>query len=115
MYHFSECQCYTPGTIEGSNICNNINGRCDSKCEPGCKRGYIGSHCNECNDKKGYGRLGSSKLGYCNVCLTEFYNANGAIGRGCTKEGFAGENCDECANGYVGYPDCHPCNKHIKG
>uniref|UniRef100_A0A3Q3D5A7 Basement membrane-specific heparan sulfate proteoglycan core protein n=1 Tax=Hippocampus comes TaxID=109280 RepID=A0A3Q3D5A7_HIPCM len=31
------------------------------------------------------------------------------------KDGFGGLRCDRCAIGYMGYPDCQPCNCSIDG
>ncbi|GAB0186673.1 laminin subunit alpha-2 [Grus japonensis] len=31
------------------------------------------------------------------------------------KTGYAGEHCNRCALGYIGYPECLPCNCSLKG
>ncbi|XP_074943697.1 laminin subunit alpha-2 isoform X1 [Phalacrocorax aristotelis] len=31
------------------------------------------------------------------------------------KTGYAGESCNRCALGYIGYPECLPCNCSLKG
>uniref|UniRef100_A0A663M1U5 Laminin subunit alpha-2 n=1 Tax=Athene cunicularia TaxID=194338 RepID=A0A663M1U5_ATHCN len=31
------------------------------------------------------------------------------------KTGYAGESCNRCALGYIGYPECLPCNCSVKG
>lgn len=31
------------------------------------------------------------------------------------KEGYGGSRCDQCINGYYGYPNCRPCNCSLIG
>lgn len=31
------------------------------------------------------------------------------------KEGYGGSRCDQCINGYYGYPNCKPCNCSLIG
>ena len=47
---FSECQCFLNGTIDESNVCEKSyvsNGSCHS--QPGCKYGYNGHDCGNCD------------------------------------------------------------------
>ncbi|KAF6114498.1 hypothetical protein HJG60_010489 [Phyllostomus discolor] len=46
------------------------------------------------------------------VCIKDEKHARPGLGPGSChcKPGFGGINCDRCARGYTGYPDCKPCN-----
>ncbi|XP_036901675.1 laminin subunit alpha-2 isoform X3 [Sturnira hondurensis] len=46
------------------------------------------------------------------VCVKDEKHARPGLGPGSChcKPGFGGINCDRCARGYTGYPDCKPCN-----
>ncbi|ELP85793.1 serine-threonine protein kinase, putative [Entamoeba invadens IP1] len=74
--------CTTPCTLPA--VC--FDGKCVSKFDKQCAL-----HCNECVDGK------------CNSCLSNY-----DLTKDCSScaEGFSGELCDTCADGYNDYPAC---------
>ncbi|XP_078328724.1 uncharacterized protein LOC111111957 isoform X2 [Crassostrea virginica] len=88
--------------------CNNVNGYCDSGCNPGwmgdncqqpCYHGLYGQHCTQtCNDK-------------CDGCN----NVNGVCDRGC-KPGWRGDYCQQpCSHGSYGQECTMTCNARCDG
>eukprot|EP01063_Lacrimia_lanifica_P024273 TRINITY_DN3220_c0_g7_i1.p1 TRINITY_DN3220_c0_g7~~TRINITY_DN3220_c0_g7_i1.p1 ORF type:complete len:2491 (+),score=389.07 TRINITY_DN3220_c0_g7_i1:59-7531(+) len=90
------------------------------KCECECKLGFDGASCDRC-------AAGATGYPSCTACsLAADCSGNAAAvntnARGtaceCTcLEGFSGSKCDECAEGYVDYPNCRQCSSetHCNG
>ncbi|NXJ95351.1 LAMA2 protein, partial [Corythaixoides concolor] len=51
------------------------------------------------------------------TCVKDEKHAEGGMLPGFChcKTGYAGESCNRCALGYIGYPECLPCNCSLKG
>uniref|UniRef100_A0A8B9FEP2 Laminin subunit alpha 3 n=1 Tax=Amazona collaria TaxID=241587 RepID=A0A8B9FEP2_9PSIT len=92
----------------GQRLCDDVTGKCicpprtvKPKCEV-CKKNYFSYHplvgCESCN---------CSERGIINAASPECGKNNGQ----CTcKPGIRGRQCDQCAPGTYGFPNCMPCN-----
>ncbi len=88
--------CSGHGTLNASDECD-------------CYTGYAGSNCDQCDD--GYtGYPDCEEEEESGVCAGIDCNGHGKCLesiQGCScYTGYAGEFCDECMQGYEGYPDC---------
>ena len=114
-FYFLACECY----VNGTDICDNMNGNCH------CSVGYMGETCRNCSE--GFFNSGSienpicqGKFGYnlnfflwlyhkilanfyligCDCYIQGTQDCNGVSG-GCTcKNGYEGDNCDQCEGGF---------------
>lgn len=118
------CQplCDPTTTCSGNGVCNT-----DGTCS--CNQGYAGSDCGQC-DTNYY------LYPDCIFCMADSTcNGHGTCGNGlqtrrnrlasklglkifilrvCTcNTGYAGVFCNQCDTGYVGYPNCVPCDPSI--
>ncbi|KAM4686050.1 LOW QUALITY PROTEIN: laminin subunit alpha-3 [Amazona ochrocephala] len=92
----------------GQRLCDDVTGKCicpprtvKPKCEV-CKKNYFSYHplvgCESCS---------CSERGIINAASPECEKNNGQ----CTcKPGIRGRQCDQCAPGTYGFPNCMPCN-----
>ncbi|KFW72369.1 Laminin subunit alpha-3, partial [Pygoscelis adeliae] len=92
----------------GQRLCDDVTGKCicpprtvKPKCEV-CEKHYFSYHplagCESCN---------CSEKGVVNVASPECEKTNGQCK---CKPGIKGRQCDQCAPGTYGFPNCVPCN-----
>ncbi|XP_074998078.1 laminin subunit alpha-3 [Calonectris borealis] len=97
----------------GQRLCDDVTGKCicppqtvKPKCEV-CEKHYFSYHplagCESCN---------CSKKGVVNVASPECEKTNGQCK---CKPGIKGRQCDQCAPGTYGFPNCVPCNCNRDG
>ncbi|XP_053394147.1 laminin subunit alpha-2-like isoform X2 [Mercenaria mercenaria] len=97
--------------IDCTDFTTGIN--CE-KCLPGYYRPRGVSQnanrpCRQCNCQESVGSTG--------ICVVDDSMADEGLmpGSCICKEGFAGQNCDQCAPGYHSFPYCEPCSCSIAG
>ena len=104
------CYCNVKGSVGAQ--CDAADGRCQ------CKDRYAGEKCDHCT--VGYFNSSSSsgdvlKLEECIPCHCDELGTepdtycDRQTGQCQCKDGFGGINCDQCAVGFYGYPDCVKC------
>ncbi|KAM6103707.1 LOW QUALITY PROTEIN: laminin subunit alpha-3 [Theristicus caerulescens] len=97
----------------GQRLCDDVTGECicpprtvKPKCEV-CQKHYFSYHplagCESCN---------CSEKGIVNVASPECEKNNGQCK---CKPGIKGRQCDQCAPGTYGFPNCVPCNCNRDG
>ncbi|KFM11849.1 Laminin subunit alpha-3, partial [Aptenodytes forsteri] len=97
----------------GQRLCDDVTGKCicpprtvKPKCEV-CEKHYFSYHplagCESCN---------CSEKGVVNVASPECEKTNGQCK---CKPGIKGRQCDQCAPGTYGFPNCVPCNCNRDG
>uniref|UniRef100_A0A8C3JMH8 Laminin subunit alpha 3 n=1 Tax=Calidris pygmaea TaxID=425635 RepID=A0A8C3JMH8_9CHAR len=97
----------------GQRLCDDMTGKCicpprtlKPKCEV-CEKHYFSYHplagCESCN---------CSERGVVNVASPECEKTNGQCK---CKPGIKGRQCDRCAPGTYGFPNCLPCNCNRDG
>ncbi|XP_075350602.1 laminin subunit alpha-3 [Mycteria americana] len=97
----------------GQRLCDDVTGKCicpprtvKPKCEV-CEKHYFSYHplagCESCN---------CSEKGVINVASPECEKTNGQCK---CKPGIKGRQCDQCAPGTYGFPNCVPCNCNRDG
>ncbi|KFO77914.1 Laminin subunit alpha-3, partial [Cuculus canorus] len=97
----------------GQRLCDEVTGKCicppqtvKPKCEV-CEKHYFSYHplagCESCN---------CSEKGVVNVASPECEKNNGQCK---CKPGIKGRQCDQCAPGTYGFPNCVPCNCNRDG
>uniref|UniRef100_A0A8C0I9R9 Laminin subunit alpha 3 n=1 Tax=Bubo bubo TaxID=30461 RepID=A0A8C0I9R9_BUBBB len=97
----------------GQRLCDDVTGKCicpprtvKPKCEA-CEKHYFSYHplagCESCN---------CSERGVINVASPECEKSNGQCE---CKPGIRGRQCDQCAPGTYGFPNCVPCNCNRDG
>uniref|UniRef100_A0A8D0L0C7 Laminin subunit alpha 3 n=1 Tax=Strix occidentalis caurina TaxID=311401 RepID=A0A8D0L0C7_STROC len=97
----------------GQRLCDDVTGKCicpprtvKPKCEA-CEKHYFSYHplagCESCN---------CSERGVINVASPECEKNNGQCK---CKPGIRGRQCDQCAPGTYGFPNCVPCNCNRDG
>ena len=104
------CECHPEGS-DGPNC--SLNGICS------CKKHVVGEKCDKCEN-------GYANHPKCDECDTAFYGNNGTQCRPCEcnekgsksqdcdktsgdcdcKENVVGKHCDQCKEGFGGFPDC---------
>ncbi|XP_061560847.1 laminin subunit alpha-2 isoform X5 [Phycodurus eques] len=106
------------GQYRGGGVCISCRGNTD------------GINCQSC--VPGYYRPAGVNAEEESPCIPCSCDSHGSHGQSCVedssratpsqppgscrcKEGFGGLRCDRCAIGYMGYPDCQPCNCSIEG
>ncbi|EOB08656.1 Laminin subunit alpha-2, partial [Anas platyrhynchos] len=124
-------ECYYDQNVADKNQSLNVHGEYigGGVCV-NCTRHTDGINCETCVD--GYFRPKGVNAYSPDPCQPCSCDPNGSLHENCVKDekhaegdmlpgfchckiGFAGEQCDRCALGYVGYPDCQPCNCSLKG
>uniref|UniRef100_A0A8B9UA09 Laminin subunit alpha-2 n=1 Tax=Anas zonorhyncha TaxID=75864 RepID=A0A8B9UA09_9AVES len=124
-------ECYYDQNVADKNQSLNVHGEYigGGVCV-NCTRHTDGINCETCVD--GYFRPKGVLPDSPDPCQPCSCDPNGSLHENCVKDekhaegdmlpgfchckiGFAGEQCDRCALGYVGYPDCQPCNCSLKG
>ncbi|XP_045698619.1 laminin subunit alpha-2 isoform X5 [Phyllostomus hastatus] len=119
-------ECYYDENVARRNLSLNIHGKyigggvCIN-----CTHNTAGINCETCVDgffrPKGVSPNNPRPCQPCHcgpvgsvseVCVKDEKHARPGLGPGSChcKPGFGGINCDRCARGYTGYPDCKPCN-----
>ncbi|XP_009884960.1 PREDICTED: laminin subunit alpha-3 [Charadrius vociferus] len=97
----------------GQRLCDDVTGKCicpprtvKPKCEI-CEKHYFSYHplagCESCN---------CSERGVVNAASPECEKTNGQCK---CKPGIKGRQCDQCAPGTYGFPNCVPCNCNRDG
>ncbi|XP_015765926.1 PREDICTED: laminin subunit gamma-1-like [Acropora digitifera] len=94
-YYCLDCGCNTTGTVNGSNVCNKVNGQCP------CKPLLSGRTCNKCQD--GYFGLTAQNPG-CTACNCD---RAGSVNKSCSSTGqcycrprFSGDKCHVIESGF---------------
>ncbi|XP_050565519.1 laminin subunit alpha-2 [Cygnus atratus] len=124
-------ECYYDQNVADKNQSLNVHGEYigGGVCV-NCTSHTDGINCETCVD--GYFRPEGVLPDSPDPCQPCSCDPNGSLHENCVKDekhaegdmlpgfchckiGFAGEHCDRCALGYVGYPDCQPCNCSLKG
>ncbi|XP_068533568.1 laminin subunit alpha-2 isoform X1 [Anas acuta] len=124
-------ECYYDQNVADKNQSLNVHGEYigGGVCV-NCTKHTDGINCETCVD--GYFRPKGVLPDSPDPCQPCSCDPNGSLHENCVKDekhaegdmlpgfchckiGFAGEQCDRCALGYVGYPDCQPCNCSLKG
>uniref|UniRef100_A0A8B9EMM7 Laminin subunit alpha-2 n=1 Tax=Anser cygnoides TaxID=8845 RepID=A0A8B9EMM7_ANSCY len=124
-------ECYYDQNVADKNQSLNVHGEYigGGVCV-NCTSHTDGINCETCVD--GYFRPKGVLPDSPDPCQPCSCDPNGSLHENCVKDekhaegdmlpgfchckiGFAGEHCDRCALGYVGYPDCQPCNCSLKG
>ncbi|WAR24784.1 LAMA-like protein [Mya arenaria] len=96
------------GFYSGGGVCQN------------CAYNSTGVNCEKCMPGyyKPYG-VPRSRLDMCERCQCDLHyhldECEDDTGRCLCREEYTGLNCDSCAVGYYGYPDCIPCDCDING
>lgn len=90
-----DCRCNVTGTINGSDVCDKVNGQCP------CKPLLTGRTCNKCQD--GFFGLTAQNPG-CTACNCDMA---GSVNKSCSSTGqcycrprFSGDKCDEIESGF---------------
>uniref|UniRef100_A0A8B9XKA2 Laminin subunit alpha-2 n=1 Tax=Bos mutus grunniens TaxID=30521 RepID=A0A8B9XKA2_BOSMU len=119
-------ECYYDENVARRNRSLNIHGKyigggvCIN-----CTRNTAGINCETCVD--GFFRPKGVSPNYPRPCQPCHCDPVGSLNEVCVKDekharrglapgschckpGFRGVSCDRCARGYIGYPDCKPCN-----
>uniref|UniRef100_A0A3Q1N3A0 Laminin subunit alpha-2 n=1 Tax=Bos taurus TaxID=9913 RepID=A0A3Q1N3A0_BOVIN len=119
-------ECYYDENVARRNRSLNIHGKyigggvCIN-----CTRNTAGINCETCID--GFFRPKGVSPNYPRPCQPCHCDPVGSLNEVCVKDekharrglapgschckpGFRGVSCDRCARGYIGYPDCKPCN-----
>ncbi|XP_053447622.1 laminin subunit alpha-2 isoform X1 [Nycticebus coucang] len=119
-------ECYYDENVARRNLSLNIHGKyvgggvCIN-----CTQNTAGINCESCTD--GFFRPKGVSPNYPRPCQPCHCDPIGSINEVCVKDekraprglapgschcktGFGGVSCGRCARGYVGYPDCKPCN-----
>ncbi|KAH0550044.1 laminin subunit alpha [Cotesia glomerata] len=96
------------GVYEGGGVCQN------------CAHNTQGINCNQCKPK--YFRPEGKPLNatdVCQRCDCDFFYSTGncaeSTGKCECRQEFTAPDCDSCAYGYFGYPNCRPCECHLGG
>ncbi|XP_008557031.1 laminin subunit alpha [Microplitis demolitor] len=96
------------GAYEGGGVCQN------------CAHNTQGINCNQCKPK--YFRPEGKPLNatdVCQRCDCDFFYSTGncaeSTGKCECRQEFTAPDCDSCAYGYFGYPNCRPCECHLGG
>lgn len=96
------------GQYEGGGVCQH------------CQDNTEGINCNKCKTKfyRPYGRHWN-ETDVCQNCNCDYFYSTGnceeETGRCQCKEAYQAPNCDTCAYGYFGYPQCKPCECNLNG
>ncbi|XP_057345251.1 laminin subunit alpha-2 isoform X1 [Manis pentadactyla] len=119
-------ECYYDDNVARRNLSLNIRGKyigggvCIN-----CTQNTAGINCETCTD--GFFRPKGVSPNYPRPCQPCHCDPVGSLNEVCVKDekhaqrglapgschckpGFRGVSCDRCARGYMGYPDCKPCN-----
>ncbi|KAF7660100.1 hypothetical protein LDENG_00288180 [Lucifuga dentata] len=119
-------ECYFNQTVSDLSLSLDVHGkyRGGGVCV-GCQDNTAGINCQSCVD--GYYRpagVSAEEEHACSPCSCDHH---GSISQSCVadatqpagscwcKEGYAGQRCDRCAVGYMGYPSCQRCNCSVDG
>eukprot|EP01063_Lacrimia_lanifica_P018464 TRINITY_DN2536_c0_g1_i2.p1 TRINITY_DN2536_c0_g1~~TRINITY_DN2536_c0_g1_i2.p1 ORF type:complete len:2247 (+),score=148.96 TRINITY_DN2536_c0_g1_i2:33-6773(+) len=112
-YDYPSCyvvDCSNAVTCNGNAVSATVVGR---SCECTCKPGFAGASCERC----AAGSTGYPSCAACSIAADCSGNAASvsanSLGTACEctcSEGFAGAKCDECAEGFVNYPNCDKCS-----
>lgn len=89
-------------------------GRKECKCT--CSLGFAGSDCGSCApDYVGYPHcMKCSTEGFCNGHATSASVDGSRTTCKCRcRPGYSGSHCEQCAPGYIGYPDCVKCDSQL--
>ncbi|XP_061668188.1 laminin subunit alpha-2 [Syngnathoides biaculeatus] len=124
-------ECYFNQTVADLSLSLDVHGqyRGGGVCIS-CRDNTDGINCQSC--VAGYYRPAGVNAEEENPCIPCSCDSHGSDGQSCVedssratpsqppgscrcKEGFGGLRCDRCAIGYMGYPDCQPCNCSIEG
>ncbi|XP_061609364.1 laminin subunit alpha-2 isoform X6 [Phyllopteryx taeniolatus] len=124
-------ECYFNQTVADLSLSLDVHGqyRGGGVCIS-CRDNTDGINCQSC--VPGYYRPTGVNAEEENPCIPCSCDSHGSHGQSCVedssratpsqppgscrcKEGFGGLRCDRCAIGYMGYPDCQPCNCSIEG
>ncbi|XP_034947491.1 laminin subunit alpha [Chelonus insularis] len=96
------------GNYEGGGVCKN------------CAHNTQGINCNHCKSK--YYRPAGKPLNatdVCQPCNCNFFNSTGncaeSTGKCECRPEYTEPDCDSCAYGFFGYPDCRPCECNLNG
>ncbi|XP_055387187.1 laminin subunit alpha [Condylostylus longicornis] len=96
------------GNYEGGGVCQN------------CQDNTKGINCNECIPKyyRPYGKHWN-ETDVCKPCNCDHFSSTGnceeETGRCECKPAYQPPNCDSCAYGYFGYPNCRECECNLNG
>ncbi|KAM9317105.1 laminin subunit alpha-2 [Gastrophryne carolinensis] len=129
--HEKSSECYYDENIARRNLSLDIHGKYNGGgvCI-NCSKNTAGINCQTCIN--GYyrpHRLSASHPNPCrqcncdpigslhDVCVKHDEEGTGDLKAGSCycKPGYGGEKCDQCDLGYIGYPDCVPCNCSVPG
>ncbi|XP_052640257.1 laminin subunit alpha-2 isoform X4 [Harpia harpyja] len=124
-------ECYYDEDVADRNQSLNVHGEYigGGVCV-NCTRHTSGINCETCVD--GYFRPKGVLADSPDPCQPCSCDPNGSLHDTCVKDekhaegdmlpgfchcktGYAGESCNRCALGYIGYPECLPCNCLLKG
>ncbi|XP_037698911.1 laminin subunit alpha-2 isoform X2 [Choloepus didactylus] len=119
-------ECYYDENVARRNLSLNIQGKYigGGVCV-NCSQNTAGVNCETCLD--GFFRPKGVSPNYPRPCQPCHCDPQGSLNEVCVKDekhappglapgschcktGFGGVNCDRCARGYAGFPDCTPCN-----
>ncbi|XP_077409138.1 laminin subunit alpha-2 isoform X2 [Vanacampus margaritifer] len=129
--HGKADECYFNQTVADRSLSLDVHGqyRGGGVCIS-CRDNTDGINCQSCIT--GYYRPAGVNAEDDNPCIPCSCDSHGSDGQTCVedssqatpsqppgscrcKEGFGGLRCDRCAIGYMGYPDCQPCNCSVEG
>ncbi|XP_051908452.1 laminin subunit alpha-2 isoform X2 [Hippocampus zosterae] len=129
--HGKADECYFNQTVADRSLSLDVHGqyRGGGVCIS-CRDNTDGINCQSC--VTGYYRPAGVNAEDENPCTPCSCDPHGSNGQTCVedssratpsqppgscrcKDGFGGLRCDRCAVGYMGYPDCQPCNCSIDG
>ncbi|NXO52653.1 LAMA2 protein, partial [Aramus guarauna] len=124
-------ECYYDQDVADRNQSLNVHGKYigGGVCV-NCTSHTSGINCETCVD--GYFRPKGVLPDSPDPCQPCYCDPNGSLHDTCVKDekhaegdmlpgfchcktGYAGEHCNRCALGYIGYPECLPCNCSLKG
>ncbi|SPP85142.1 laminin subunit alpha [Drosophila guanche] len=96
------------GHYDGGGVCQN------------CQHNTVGINCNKCKPKY-YRPKGKhwNDTDVCSPCQCDFFYSTGhceeETGNCECRAAFQPPNCDSCAYGYYGYPNCRECECNLNG
>ncbi|XP_037946379.1 laminin subunit alpha-like [Teleopsis dalmanni] len=119
--HGHSNECVYEEDIDKKGLSLDIHGRYDGggKCL-NCQHNTEGINCNKCKPKY-YRPRGKywNETDVCKPCNCEFFYSTGhceeETGRCECRKAFQPPNCDSCAYGYYGYPNCRECDCYLLG